>query len=601
MPTEASLLDAAQQRAVKDLQKHRAHRNDAWVNTRSGFGSQADPVLFSKYLRTRLRMTREDAEALYENDWLTGRVVDQPARDATREWISYQHTDDPDKAEALRKLDDDLGTRGLFEECKRTARLHGGCLMVIGAWDGRSPEQPLDITRVTEILYINIVDRWFSYPEVFYDDPDDRQFGKPKIYRIHRVSQGGVAPGAIYHVHESRCIRFEGDWLPVYGRIRNWGWGASVVQKIFDALRNWGMSQQAAASIVPSFVTIAFQIGNLKELIQANDWDTIKLRLNEFAAQLASQNIAFHGPDESIQKLGSPISGLPELMKVFMDVVAGAVNIPKSILFQAESGSLGGSAAGEDRDNYFNYIAAEQRNDLAPKIRRFHNIVGMTIGLEPDEVNFTFNPLSQLTPTQKADIYFKTAQADNLYIQSGVVDTPERLAVYRFSGQQFNPDWPVYKTDRQEKFLEQLDAQPVELVQPPDPNDPAQQGAKGTVGASERSNAMDGAVTRTGRRITLDQADMAAFTMDDYWDAAGQHKGWADSFDAQVGYLMHTDMDSDTLLAALSKSKTERDWHLDRKRWHEEQALKLDDRPLEITATRADDGTLTARVVRKIT
>ena len=89
-------------KAIQETRDVRAERGDTWFNSRSRFGGSADPVVFSSFQRRRVRIDVEQADALYETDWLAGRVVDQFAKDATSNWIRFTHESNPEIAEKLR-------------------------------------------------------------------------------------------------------------------------------------------------------------------------------------------------------------------------------------------------------------------------------------------------------------------------------------------------------------------------------------------------------------------------------------------------------------------------------------------------------------------
>ncbi len=450
--------DAIRQLATRRYQTGRGNHTDTWYNHRSRFGGRSDPVIISTFVRSRARLNREEAEVLYEFDWLAARICDQVANDSTREWISLKSEGDQKKAEKLREEDERLNGRGMFKEGITWGRLHGSALLVLGAFDGSDPIEALDLERIRKIMFTHVVDRWLAWPQEWYTDEEESMFGKVKVYRVHRLSLIG-SPTA--HVHESRVIRFDGNQLSPLARIRNWGWGASVLDKVYDQLRNWGISNQAASSVIPSFITVAMQIGNLQQLLANKDWETIRARLNEFAGQMSTNNLAFFGEGEKIEKIGTPITGLPELMDKFQDVVSGAADIPKSILFQAESGALGSTASKSDQQNWYNKIAAYQEVILRPKVRRWLDIIGVPLGIKPGEVDFEFNSLSKSTPEEEAALYYQIMQGDQLAIQTGMVDAPERLGLLRFGGKKFNSSLPVVDTKRMEKFLDELEKEPV--------------------------------------------------------------------------------------------------------------------------------------------
>ncbi len=486
-------LDSSQKQHVKALRVRR-QKHDSWFNSRSRFGGTSDPTIQTQYVRSRARMRREDAEVLYEFNWLAARAVDLIGNDATREWVTLTHKTDPKIADKLREEDRRLNGRGLFEEGIRWGRLHGGDLLVLGAWDGGDPETPLEIERVRNVLFATNVDRYLAYPREWYRDPNNHKYGQPEIYQIHRLSPIGTAgslpspttipgfpdggggggftraqgPGKLFggpisFVHETRTIRFDGDPLPPVALIRNWGWRASVLDKVFTEIRNFGVGQQAAASILPTFITHKMKIGNLMELIQNDEWDVIRQRIGEIHASMATHNLAFYGNDEELENMGTPIQGLPDLMTKNEDIVSAALGYPKSILFQAESGALGGTAAGIDVRNYYANVGAYQENTLREKVRKWLDVIGVPIGIKPGEVEFEFNSLWQLTAEEESELYLKNSQADQAVINSGMVDTPERLGLHRFSGSVYNSTPPVFDTKRLEAIIKEVDSQPIEL------------------------------------------------------------------------------------------------------------------------------------------
>jgi hypothetical protein len=461
--------------ATRALRESR-QRSDSWYNSRSRFGGRSDPVIVSSFVRSKGRITRDEAEALFEHDWLSSRIVTQLPEDATREWIELTHDKDPKKAELLRKEDERLDGRGMFAEGMTWGRLQGSALLIMGAWDGGAPEEPLDLKRMQKFNYAHVVDKWLAFPQTWYNDPEEEKFGKAEIYRVHRLSAIG-SPTSL--VHETRTIKFDGSKLPPLAHVRNWGWGGSVLDKVYDVLRNWGISNQAAASVIPAFITYAVQIGNLQELLMNKDWASIQARIGEMQAQMSTNNMAIYGEGETIQKMGTPVTGLPDLMDKFMEIVSGAADIPKSILFQAESGAMGGNAAGSDQRNWYNRVAAHQEVVLRPKVRAWLDTIGAPLGLEPGEVEFTFKELTQVSDEEKTDLYKKTMDADQVAINSGLIDSPERLAVFRFGGTVFNSAPPVLDVTRQEKFVKLLDKEPVELPQEEDEGDGGDDGGGG--------------------------------------------------------------------------------------------------------------------------
>ena len=432
-------------------------KNDRWVNERNKFGGTDDPMTRTRYQYPD-RLNRAELDALFQYDWLAGRVVTIPAEDATREWITVSHDTKPELAERVRDELERLKMREAFEEGIILGRLYGGGLMIIGAFDGLEVHQPLG--KIRSIEFAHNTDRYLTYPQTFYNDEFDIRFGSPETYLVQRLQVQGSITST---VHESRTIRFDGNYLPPVARMRNFGWNESVLEKFHEALRNFGVSNQASSAVLQDFVTKKMKVGNLAELLSTETGEgELNNRMGLVAYGMSVHNIAVFGEDEEFDKMGTPITGLPDLLKHGVDIVSAAAEIPKARLFHNQSGVLGGDAGSSDLRVHYDKISAFQENKLRPKLKRVIDMVCESIGINPEEIDFIFNPLWQLSETDEAEVRYKTAQTDEIYINTGVVE-PEEVALSRFSGDTTNLMDMVINVDRREKYLDELAKQPVEV------------------------------------------------------------------------------------------------------------------------------------------
>lgn len=440
-------------------------KNDRWVNERNKFGGSDDPMTRTRYQYPN-RLNRAELDALFQYDWLAGRVVTIPAEDATREWITISHDTKPDLAERVRDEMERLHMREAFEEGIILGRLYGGGLMIMGAFDGLEVHQPLG--KIRSIEFAHNTDRYLTYPQTFYNDELDIRFGSPETYLVQRLQVQGSITST---VHESRTIRFEGNYLPPVARMRNFGWNESVLEKFHEALRNFGVANQASSAVLQDFVTKKMKVGNLAELLSSDDGESqLVNRMGLIAYGMSVHNLAIFGEDEEFDKMGTPITGLPDLLKHGVDIVSAAAEIPKARLFHNQSGVLGGDAGSSDLRVHYDKISAFQENKLRPKIRHVLDMICESIGVNPEEIDFTFNPLWQLSETDEAEVQLKTAQRDKIYIDSGVVH-PEEVALSRFSGDTTNLMDMVIDVDSRIKYLAELAKQPVDLDEGKDEDD----------------------------------------------------------------------------------------------------------------------------------
>lgn len=429
----------------------RAHeRTDRWVNERNRFGGRGDPVSRTTFFRD-VSMTRDLLESLYRYDWLTRRAVEIPAQDATREWVTLKH-DNPKKIQLAERELRRIKLQAKFEELIILARLYGGAVMVLGAFDGNEVQLPLgDVKK--PMFFVKPVDRFLAYPLTFYKDPLDPKYGEPELYQVTNPTVQG---SEVMVVHESRLVRMDGNYLPPLERIRNFTYGASVIESILEATRQFGICSQGLAGVVQDFVVKKLKVENLQDLLQSEDGqDILNARLGEMASAMSMFGIATFGSDEEFDKMGTPITGLPDIADRFVEYASAATGIPRSRLFNNLSGRLGGDSGENDLRVHYDTIRAFQKNRLHDLLQYAIDVALQPLGIEPGEMQFEFHPLWQPSEKERAETRLAVAQADKLYVEMGAVE-PEEVAMSRFSGDGINLDDMQIETKPREAFLKEL-------------------------------------------------------------------------------------------------------------------------------------------------
>lgn len=442
-----------------EMAKSALRRYDRWENSVNKFGGPNDPMTVTNY-QPGFKLSRQELDNIYEFDWISAKCVDIPAADATRAWIDLRHDSDPERAEVARKELEKWNLRALIEEAEKLARLYGGSLLVIGAFDGQEVDQELKVDKIRKINFIHVVDRFMSYPQMHFRDPEEQRFGEPETYIIHRTRVTGVESRTI---HSSRVIRFDGRYVPPVRRLRNFGWQNPILTRLYEVLRQFGVSVQSGSSVLQDFVTKKLKISNLQELIASGQFDTISQRLAMVAQEMSIHNLAVYGSDEEFEKMGTPVTGLFKILELFIDYVSAAADIPRSRLFQNMSGSLGGDAGKNDLRVHYDNIQALQENKLRRPVQTAIDLILAPLGFKPGEITFTWNPLWQMSDAEQAEIELKVAQKDQIYMNAGVVE-PEEVALSRFSGDDVDLRNMQIDTDRRDKALEDL--KKVDLVRP---------------------------------------------------------------------------------------------------------------------------------------
>lgn len=433
-------------------------RLDRWVNEKNNFGTnKADPMVSTNFWRER-KLSRTELDALYVQDWLSRRVINIIAEDSTRNWITLASGDDNEKAEAIKKEFTRLEVQTKTSEAIILSRLHGGSLMIMGAFDGQETDMPL--RKIRSVEFFAPVDRWQTFPQRFYADETKMNYGQPETYLIHRIQVRGTLTAV---VHESRVVRFDGNYLPPIERMRNLGWNDSVLQNFYQELKTFGTAHQAVGAIIQDFITKKVQIKNLRELLSNEEGEQqLMARFAMLAYGTSIHNLAVFGDDEQYDKMGTPLTGLDKIMIHFVDIVSAASNIPKARLFHNQSGILGGDAGANDLRIHYDSISAYQETELRPHIQRMVNVIGESLGYAEDEVTFTFDPLWQLSELDASTARKNIADSDIAYINAGVVE-PEEVAISRFGGDGIALADMIIDVDKRKRFLDQWGKLDIEL------------------------------------------------------------------------------------------------------------------------------------------
>src|SRR5206468_541461 len=222
---------------------------DKLVNFISGMNTGIDKPAQARFHRRVLR--KDEIDALYQSSWIAAQCIDVPADDMTREWREWNGG--PRQSRALQSAERSLRVRQRVNQALKLARLYGGSAILIG--DGSpDPTQPLDPASVGKggIKFLHVLSRWEIWSGQMDRDPMSEWFGEPLYYQVASAGTsvglptlGGPIPsmvsqkaplGSVF-VHPSRVVRFLGIAKPEVTRMVD-GWGFSVLDRLYDAIRN---------------------------------------------------------------------------------------------------------------------------------------------------------------------------------------------------------------------------------------------------------------------------------------------------------------------------------------------------------------------------
>ena len=147
---------------------------------------------------------------------------------------------------------------------------------------------------------------------------------------------------------------------------------------------------------------------------QCRDEQQLSARFAYAAAMKSINNLLLLGDGETWSRQSVDFGGLPEMIRTFLQVAAGAADIPVTRLLGQSPAGL--SATGDsDTRNYYDMIAARQEIDLRPQLEGLDRLIARSEGLDPGTLSFAFRPLWQLDAPSQAALALQKAQATQIY------------------------------------------------------------------------------------------------------------------------------------------------------------------------------------------
>lgn len=384
---------------------------DNLTNLVAGMNVDKDKAANSRF--TFLPKSRVELDNAYRGDWLAGKIVDAVAEDLTRQWRSWKAG--PRQIAAIDATERQFKVQNLLTRALKMARLYGGSAILIG--DGSAdPSKELNPESVGKggLKYLHALSRWELWASTIIRDPLDPHFGEPEYYMLADPTQGGV------QIHPSRIIRFQGiPWLEL---TYTWdGWGFSILERVYETIRNAGAASSNLASMTFETKLDVIKIPNLTQNVTSSDYRERLITRLALANQTKSINNALllDATEEWDQKT-LDLKALPEAIRCFLELAAGAADMPITRLLGTSPKGLNASGDLELR-NYYDMLSGKQETDLRPALDRLDDLLLRHAGVPSGKAWYEWNPLWQMTEAEKAALSLQKAQATQIYATMGAM------------------------------------------------------------------------------------------------------------------------------------------------------------------------------------
>lgn len=414
-------------------------RADGLQNVLIGMGTGRDKAQYTKTTAT-VFLAQEELENLY-GEWLPRRIVDIYADQATRKGFKVLFGGDGVRAEEVQGIEQVIEDLYILEHLNlaaKNARLYGGACLLLFIDDGRPAYMPVDKRNIRRIEDIECLDRWQIAPVINEENLYD--YSKATYYQI--ISGDLINQPQLSYIHKDRILRFDGDWLPYRIRQRNYGWGMSSLQTVYDSFRHYWTGLNSAATLLTEFDIFVHKVRGLAAMLAAGKESSIRdrLQVNDMSKSIY-RGYAIDAEKEELEFISRNFGGIGEILEKLRVDIIGASKIPHTVLFGESPSGLGSTGRSEERD-FAKTLADYQSVHFKRPIKKLMEMImlskeGPTKGELPESWRISFNPLFELNEREMADVRARVAAVDGRYIQLGVL-SPKEVADARYGGSEWS-------------------------------------------------------------------------------------------------------------------------------------------------------------------
>lgn len=425
-----------------DIRIRNIIKSDGWANLFSGLGTMADKHKSTRAVPNGF-LSDVELETIYADDGLGARVIDLLPDDMMKQGWHYNFNSEKEGFEEKSKIYDEvfktIGANKKINQALKYSRLYGGCLILLGVYDGDELDQPLNLRKIKNFENLKIIPR----NNVMYGtmewqmNPALPHFGQVEFYPVtFYVGR----EWKVVRVHYSRVIELHGIEIPssqasiIPMEFRYWG--ISVMQRIQDRLKDLGASFGSLANLFHELTVGKYKYRDLAEIMASADGEKlVQNRLQAMDLMKSTFHSILMDTDEEFVRDTISFGGVSEVLNQFMILTSACTGYPMTKLFGISPAGLN-STGDADIYQYYDMVRAKQMTELLPIIERLVHIISQWQNIE--EPTIEFNPLEQMTEKEQAELEEKKANTEKtkadtyqMYIDMGIM-TPEIVEELEF-------------------------------------------------------------------------------------------------------------------------------------------------------------------------
>lgn len=399
------------------------YKKDFFQSTTSSKGSEKDPLSRQKTI-ARHRLTDTMISDIYAVNRMFANIVDIPAEDATREWITFEGVDEVLIEQLTNKLSN-LGAQYKFQEAMKFERLRGDGLISIGTKQQGlfNVDDPIERNTLLDIEYIHAFSGLKMVDYIEEDDVFSKDYGEVLLYEI-------LGNGNTKLIHSDRIIHL------ATRKIENERRGIPLIEMLYDILLVFDNAMWSTGQLMYSMVHKLLKTDG----VDMSDKDLRRRMQDELELEFNTLTLAIIGKDDELDYISPKVTlPLKDMYDFLWEMLACAARMPKSHIMGQSQGAITGGQF--DSLNYYMRIAGMQEANLREPIEYLIDLLLLAeksgVGnksMDPNQVKYKmkFNPLWKLDAKTDAEIRKINAEIDNTYLLHNVL-SPGEVREQRFS------------------------------------------------------------------------------------------------------------------------------------------------------------------------
>lgn len=384
---------------------------DSFANFVSGLGMANVKSSANTYVNP---ISSVELEAAYRTSTWFGKIVDIPAKDATREWRNWKA--DSKQIELLDTQEKRLGVQTKVLQALTWKRLYGGAAIVVGGLPGeQSTPLRLQSVGVGSVKFLTVLNKDELIPGEVVRNPMSEMYGKPEHYTFS---------GTREKIHSSRVIDFNGRKVAPASSLQDY-WGDPIWYFLEDAVKSADASGAVVDALMQEAKVDVLRVNGMMKGMATAEYEALMLRRFQMVAILKGmQNVLMLDKDDEWEQKQINWTGLPEVCKHILNILSGASDIP---MFRLTGQNLTGLNSGGESEMraYYDGVRSEQKLFISQYLSNLDEIlIRSALGSRPDHVWYDWVSLHQMTEKEKAEIDKIEAETAASYSLSGLIPAP---------------------------------------------------------------------------------------------------------------------------------------------------------------------------------